>query len=423
MTYRKKIALFFIGYSLTLSVIYSSLIVGSLFMIEDRLYERFLSQYLSAIDSPVSQAVVGESTQSRAEQTLAQTLPEKPIITKQVAGQPDKTDIPVISRQIYTQQNMPEYLKNLGSGITELDEMHILVQQLDNGDTMVLSLPEFGDLIDQIIPFALTLLFIIGVIISVLGALLAIILARQLSRPIENLVTDVKQASLDTSNICRDGSSTELNLLAQSFNETMLRISMTLEREKSFTQSVSHELRTPLMVMETNLAILRQHKDPLRVLQRTTARMQRAAESMNNLTDTFLILARHDKFALATSSFDPATVIKEVAQHAAQNGDVNNTSWVIECQQGTQVTAPEKLFEILINNIIDNGNKYAEDIATIIVTDDYLESYNNIAPHADSSHSSQLGLKIIERICHALDWQMVQTVSTQKFCLRITFKA
>ncbi|MGH1540047.1 MAG: sensor histidine kinase [Arenicella sp.] len=388
MTYRKKIAIFFIGYSLFLSLIYSLLIIGSLFITEDRLYEHFLNRYSQRVSQQYDKA----------------------------DGQAS-TNMALLSSKVYSNENIPAHLKNLPSGVVEVDDIHILVKRLKDNKSLFLRMPEFDNMIDQVMPFVITILIIIGVIISFLGIMVAVLLARQLSIPIEKLVSDVKHASINTNNISSSGNSTELNLLAQSFNEAMLRINMVLEREKSFTQSVSHELRTPLMVMETNLAILQTHKEPLTVLERIISRMLRATQSMSNLTDTFLMLARHDKFAIKKTPFNPATTIKSVIQ-TLDNSSVN---WLVECQHGTELNVPDKIFEILITNIIDNGNKYAAGVATIVVTNTYLETYNTARSSGTESGSSQLGIKIIERICQAFGWQLLQTSSGTEFKLRIEF--
>jgi len=388
MTYRKKIATFFIAYSLFLSLIYSGLIIGSLFIIEDRLYEHFLNKYFVKVE----QQQEGLNSQS--------------------------TQAPLVVSEVYAKNNIPQHLQGLPEGITELDDTHILVKTLNDDQSLFLSMPEFGDLIDNIIPFALTLLIIIGGIISLIGIMIAVLLARQLSLPIEKLVSDVKQASINTTHIADSSDSTELNLLTQAFNEAMLRISMALEREKGFTQSVSHELRTPLTVLKTNLAILQSHKEPEKVMENVTARMFRATQNMGNLTDTFLALARHDKFAMKKTSFSPAEVIKSVIQNT-NNPSIN---WLVECKQTTKIKASEKMFEILIANIVDNANKYAIDTANIVVTDNYLETYNTIKHQGQNSGSSQLGLKIIERICQAFDWQMKKNMSGSEFRLKIQFE-
>lgn len=385
MTYRKKIALFFIGYSLFLSFIYSSLIIGSLFITEDRLYERFLSDYAVKAVSAMNAGNV-----------------QSP---------------PLINSNVYSNDNIPDQLKDLPAGIIELNDTHILVKPLENNRSLFLSMPEINNMIDQIVPYAISALIVIGVGISLLGTMLAVMLAYQLSRPIEQLVADVRKASIDSSNIYHEGT-TELSVLAQSFNQAMLRISLALEREKSFTQSVSHELRTPLMVIKTNLAILREHDKPLEVMERITERMQRATRNMVTLTNTFLTLARQDNSVLEKSSFNPATMIERLIQ---TRGDEQTVDWSVECAKETQIEAPVEVFEILLTNIIDNGNKYAANSASIRVTDNYLETSNTTQTQDVTKVSSKLGISIIERICDALDWQVSHSISHAKFTLTIEF--
>ena len=282
---------------------------------------------------------------------------------------------------------------------------------------MFISFPEFDVLIEEIEPYVITLLIIIAGLITLGGAMLALFLARQLSKPIEQLVADVGSANINTESISVQGSSTELNILAKSFNQAISHIRATLEREKSFTQSVSHELRTPLMVIETNLAILKTHQQPLTVLPHLSERMLRATKSISSLTNTFLILARHDKFSIEKTPLEPRDIIHSVI-------DTKNTqtvNWIIECAQEIKINAPHDLFEILLSNIIDNGNKYADQSATIIVTDHSLETTNRTSQNYTDSGSSQLGINIINRICHALEWRMTLNITNTKFHMHIDF--
>ncbi len=389
MTYRKKFTLAFIAYSLFLTLIYSILILGTLYTTEDQLYQHLLEQYYTKLSEQYD-----KGNQSIGFQE------------------------PLISQKIYRKEAIPKHLRNLPAGIAELEEDHILVKPLKGDQVLFLTLPEVDGLNDKFESFVLILLFIFSLIIILCGAALAFILARQLSTPIENLVKDVKQASLDTDNICKEGNYYELNMLARSFNEAMLHIKTTLKREKSFTQSVSHELRTPLMVMKSNLDILKAHKEPLTIITRSTDRMLRATNSMSNLTNVFLILARHDKFSIEKESFNPAHIIQSFID-ASDNQSIN---WNVDCQPNTTISSPVDLFNILLSNIIDNANKYAEESATMVITNDHLETYNKIRIGTENSGSSHLGINIIERICYALDWRMMHKIEHSVFFLRIDFQ-
>lgn len=385
MSYRKKITLAFLTFSLILTSIYSILIWGTLFTTEDQLYKHLLEQYY----------------------------------TKAYEGYDDEANNnePLISRAIYTKESLPEHLKDLPTGFSESENSYTLIKPLANDRLLFLTLPEADNLIDKIEPLILLLLFLFSLIITLFGAILAFILAKQLSTPIERLVKEVKEASPEAENICKEGSSHEINMLARSFNEAMLQIKTALKREKSFTESVSHELRTPLMVLNTNVDILKSHKEPLTVMDRALDRMSRAMNNMSNLTNIFLILARHDKFTIEKERLIPINIIRSYIETNRQQTII----WDIQCPEGTSINAPTDIFGILVSNLIDNANKYAEEKATLIVTNNHLETYNNINESSRYSNSSKLGINIIERICYALDWKLVYKMTDSTFSLRIDF--
>ncbi len=389
MTYRKKITIALISYSFFLTLIYSILILVTLYTTEDKLNEHLLEYYYTKLSEQYDKK--NQSIDFQA---------------------------PLISQELYSQETIPEHLRNLPAGVVELEETHILVKPLKDNQVLFLALPEIDGLNDKFEYFILILLFLFSLIIILCGIALALVLARQLSNPIEDLVKDVKRANQDTDNICKEGNYHELNILARSFNDVMLHIKEALKREKSFTQSVSHELRTPLMVMKSNLEILKAHKEPLKIIDRSIDRMLRATNSMSNLTNIFLILARHDKFTIEKESLSPIAIIKSVIN----SSDSQSTQWVIDCKKDTEIHSPIDIFQILISNIIDNGNKYADKTATIIVTSNYLETHNAIKNNCDSSGSSQLGINIIKRICYALDWNITHAIDQSRFRLRIDFQ-
>lgn len=381
MTYRKKITLAFITFSLILTSIYSILIWGTLFTTEDQLYEHLLEQYY---------------TKAYEEHNNNESL---------------------ISSTIYTKDSLPDYLKGLPTGFSELEESHILIKPLDDERLLFLTLPEVDSLTDRIEPLILFLLLLFSLIIIILGGVLALILARQLSTPIERLVKEVKEASPETENVCKEGNSHEINMLARSLNEAMLQVKTALKREKSFTESVSHELRTPLMVLNTNVDILKSHKEPLTIMDRALDRMSRAMNNMSNLTNIFLILARHDKFTIEKERLIPLNII----QSYIETNRHQTIIWDIQCPEDTSINAPTDIFGILVSNIVDNANKYAKEKATLIVSDEHLETHNTIKEDSRNSNSSKLGINIIERICYALDWKLTYKMNGSTFSLRIDF--
>ncbi|MDR3322918.1 MAG: HAMP domain-containing histidine kinase [Zoogloeaceae bacterium] len=120
------------------------------------------------------------------------------------------------------------------------------------------------------------------------------LMAKRVMAPIRRLAEQVReQAPLlpPVPPLAQDYADDEIGHLAAAFDDALQNLRLAMQRERLFTSDVSHELRTPLMVianacelLETAHLTTREH-DQL-------DRVSRAAEEMQSLVETFLMLAR-----------------------------------------------------------------------------------------------------------------------------------
>ncbi len=86
----------------------------------------------------------------------------------------------------------------------------------------------------------------------------------------------------------------ELGQLASVLNSTFARLEGSFERQQQFTADASHELRTPVSVnLSQTQATLARDRSPDEYRE-TLEACQRAAQRMRALTESLLLLARHD---------------------------------------------------------------------------------------------------------------------------------
>ncbi|MFK3798838.1 MULTISPECIES: sensor histidine kinase [unclassified Pseudomonas] len=137
---------------------------------------------------------------------------------------------------------------------------------------------------------------LVGFILSVLLAiLLGRLLASRVMAPVSRLAGQVRHQDqlLELAPVlANDYARDEVGALARSFDDTLGRLRAALGREKLFTSDVSHELRTPLMVLATSCELLLEYP---RLDDRSRTQVQRiskATAGMNQLVETFLLLAR-----------------------------------------------------------------------------------------------------------------------------------
>jgi len=388
MSYRRIITGYFIVFSVALALLFGQLVIGALFIFQDRFHEYLLYKQAEMMESHIVDGRFADESFVSAAITIEEFMPH---------------------------QSIPARLSSLESGITEINDTHILRTQWSNGNIVFLTMPELRKTIDELLMLVYTWLTIACVFVSLLGALLAIFLARRLSTPIEQLAQDVQQASPPYSFISNSDRSTEIQSLVQSFNGSMGLLVDAIDREKSFTQAVSHELRSPLTVIKSNLAILQESKSTVGVINTAVSRMQAASHSMEKLTETFLELARNEKWPGKKNTIKVHRIISSIVEAEGSK----EIAWNIEGNAEVKLNTSEKLFEVLVRNIVSNANKYAEEGVVITTEDNSIQTTNKTSPEKKIAGSSELGLKIIERICNTLNWRMTTEKTDAEFRLMI----
>lgn len=137
---------------------------------------------------------------------------------------------------------------------------------------------------------------LVGFVLSVLLAvLLGRLLASRVITPVSRLASQVRHRDqlLELAPVlASDYANDEVGALARSFDETLGRLRAALSREKLFTSDVSHELRTPLMVLATSCELLMEYPALDERSRTQVKRIGKATAGMNQLVETFLLLAR-----------------------------------------------------------------------------------------------------------------------------------
>jgi signal transduction histidine kinase len=137
---------------------------------------------------------------------------------------------------------------------------------------------------------------LVGFMLSVLLAvLLGRLLASRVMAPVSRLAGQVRHRDqlLELApTLADDYARDEVGALAKSFDETLGRLRAALGREKLFTSDVSHELRTPLMVLATSCELLLEYPALDERSRTQVQRISKATAGMNQLVETFLLLAR-----------------------------------------------------------------------------------------------------------------------------------
>ena len=274
---------------------------------------------------------------------------------------------------------------------------------------------------------ALFAIVLAGFLLSVLFAwLLGRLMARRIMAPIIRLAGQVRhrdQLLTIAPALAPDYPQDEVGNLAESFDATLGQLRRSLERERLFTSDVSHELRTPLMIIASSAELL--DAAPLAEReQRQVARIQRAAEEMRGLVETFLLLARSkarpERLVGNASLLQVAQEQAERWQHAFVDKGLKFHLLVEQEDHGSYHVG---LLGTVMSNLLRNALHYTEqgEVRLLLTTSGFrVEDSGQGVPAEQQTRIFEpfvrgseargeglgLGLSLVKRICAHQDWEV-----------------
>lgn len=292
-----------------------------------------------------------------------------------------------------------------------------------------------------------------GLLLLIASGILGLWFARRvILTPVERLAREVRQAASSQGYrpIAEEFmTSDEIGMLARICDKSLKRLSDALEREKAFTADVSHELRTPLTVIGTSVELLELSRLDERQ-RRQVERIMNAQETMKNLVELFLQLARQshlrdsmqDQTGVldATESADAVSVVIESCiafwrETAEKKGLLVKAVHTARCPGHYSALVLGTVVNNLLRNAVtytQSGSVMVEETATGFVVRDtgpgivpedrqrIFEAFEQgtgvPAPRAGSAEQKKgqgkasggvgLGLNITSRICRRLGWRI-----------------
>jgi two-component system, OmpR family, sensor histidine kinase QseC len=212
----------------------------------------------------------------------------------------------------------------------------------------------------------------------------------------------------------------EIRPLADSLNNLLLRLSESIDRERSFTADAAHELRTPLAAIkvQAEVALAADSEEQRRhALAQVIAGVQRSV----HLAQQLLLLARLDHSDAA--SMQPVDLGLAAADSAARHADEAERKGIeldFSADAGCVLHADPVGISVMIDNLLDNAIKYGRAAGHIRVrvmrkdaqvTISVLDDGPGVAPEyrtrltsrffrvpGSGAQGSGLGLAIVERI-------------------------
>lgn len=284
----------------------------------------------------------------------------------------------------------------------------------------------------QMIKIAVT-----GLAAIALFSFFLIMLMRKIAKPIESLRNWAK--SLDHTNLQKqppDFTYNELNTLATLIRSSLVSAHDSLTREQQFLSYASHELRTPISVVRSNVELLNRlsEKTPLTEKQQfTVLRIERAALTMSDLTNTLLWLSRRDEQKIEP---EPVNLHEKINTLCKELDYLLNGKQVKVCistdDENVTINAEAISCHIVLTNLIRNAYQHTQNgtvnivqhgsSVTIVNSNQHEKSaLNNTNTSEQGTMGYGLGLQLIDKIIKRHNWSYTIYDTPERYEVIIDF--
>jgi two-component system, OmpR family, sensor histidine kinase ArlS len=224
-------------------------------------------------------------------------------------------------------------------------------------------------------------------IVIVLGTIAAavivssIVLASQVTTPINELSREMREISSDRLALAAgafDGQRHGLELrrrrdeigrLANSFNDLLARLAAAFARERQFISDASHELKTPLTSINANAQMLLRWGDRDQTIRRESLEtIARESADLAGMVNGMLTLAKADRGdEIPKEPLSLAQIASEVTQNAAPRAGEKNIALGFSHDAMPVVYGDAHLLRQMVGNLVDNALKFSSDAGRVDV--------------------------------------------------------
>ena len=213
------------------------------------------------------------------------------------------------------------------------------------------------------------LLISVGVSL-VLSALVGLMLARAIARPVRELTRAANRLAQGDFDYPLDvSSSDELGELARAFRSMSRDLQRTLQARSDLVSNVSHELSTPLTAIKGLIETLRDGAvDDLNARDKFMASIEGETDRLIRLVNDLLVLSRADSQALTLhrERFDLSDLARACVDELAAPAAVHRVSLSVDGQAMRVHADPDRIRQVLVN-LLDNAIRYSPPDETVRV--------------------------------------------------------
>lgn len=194
---------------------------------------------------------------------------------------------------------------------------------------------------------------------------------KKILKPIDVMNETVKNITINhmDTRLNIGGSQNELKDLSITFNNMLDRIQQSYENQNQFVSDASHELRTPIAVLQGYIKMLdRWGKNDEKVLEESIQAIKSETESMKNLVEKLLFLARSDKNTQRVNKeiFNLNDLIDEVYKETVMID--NKHKIVLDTNETIKICADRSLLKEAFRIFIDNSIKYTQEGGNVAIS-------------------------------------------------------
>jgi len=196
----------------------------------------------------------------------------------------------------------------------------------------------------------------------VLSALVGLMLARAIARPVRELTRAADRLAQGDFDYPLDTRSPgELGELARAFRSMSSDMRRMLQARTDLVTNVSHELRTPLTAVKGLVETLRDGAvDDLDARDRFLASIENETDRLIRLVNDLLTLSRADAQALVLrrERFDLANLARSCADGLAAQAAAQNVSLVVDGSSVNVNADADRIHQVLVN-LLDNALRFS----------------------------------------------------------------
>jgi signal transduction histidine kinase len=192
--------------------------------------------------------------------------------------------------------------------------------------------------------------------VALLAAVAGWIVAGRILRPVRRITAAAREASEHnlSHRIALRGPRDELRELADTFDTMLERLDRAFTGQRQFIANASHELRTPLTLMRTAIdVVLAKPKPTSEELISMAIDVRQGVDHAERLIAALLVLARNDQPRALTDPLDLAVIAEDALEGRTSKGITTTTAL-----DQAPVTGDRMLLERLVNNLLDNAERY-----------------------------------------------------------------